>query len=249
MQKASTCVHVWLVAIVAVGGWTLAAHAYPTYSRSKVTNPAGEEEAVGNCRTCHGHFRATDESNSRGYLRDEYVSPVDGKPWREVYQEVEAEEPALEVGLHDVHRHIMLDKIGRSRCNVCHGEEGRYPVRTSVSAGGEGLDPISCVGCHGRAEDTGHDSVSAGLGAGLRQHHTNSGVTECKTCHADADPANYTPVGEHVLPPYYFSPDAVFVNKPTDPCNKQRAEDYAGKPKGLDNDGDGLYDKRDPDCH
>jgi hypothetical protein len=136
-------------------------------------------------------------------LRDEYISPADGRTWREVYQEVENDEPELEVGLHDVHRHIMLDKIDRSRCSVCHTRPPFYPVLLGSSTGGDGLEAISCGGCHGRNEDAGNDSISGGLGAGLRQHHTNAGVTECKTCHADADPANYTPVGEDVLPSYY----------------------------------------------
>ncbi len=231
------------------------AEAYSTYSADKMTHPAGSprcratdeegcEEPYGNCKTCHGHFRATDETNSRPMLRDEYISPTDGKPWREIYTEVTETEPVLEIGLHEVHRHIMVDKLSRSRCDVCHLESGRYPVILNFSATDE-LEPIGCMGCHGRWEDQGVDS---GLGAGLRQHHTNAGVTECKTCHLDADPANYTPVGEDVLPPNYFTPDAEFPNKPTDPCSAHREEDYAGGPKGLDNDGDGRYDKSDPDC-
>jgi len=183
-------------------------------------------------------------------LRDEYVSNTDGKLWDEIYQEVTADEPEEEIGLHDIHRHIMLDKLNRSRCDVCHLDRdavGWFPVVLNVSVT-EDLEPISCMGCHGRHEDAGHDSSSQGLGAGLRQHHTNTGITECKTCHADADPANYTPVGENVLPPYYFTPDPEFPNKPTDPCNQHGEEDYAGIRKGLDNDGDGKYDKSDRDC-
>lgn len=225
---------------------------YPTYSEKQIPTyrSSPEVESIGNCVTCHGNFRATNEEDEDPWLRDEYFSPVDGLPWSEVYQEVEATEPEVEVGLHDVHRHIMLDKIGRSRCDVCHQDRdtvGRYPVKLNSSATDD-LDPIACVGCHGRYEDSGHDSVSDGLGAGLRQHHTNSGVTVCKTCHEDADPDNYTPVGEDVLPPFYSEPNDVFVNKPTDPCNVHRDEDYAGGRSGLDNDGDGRYDKRDPDC-
>jgi hypothetical protein len=177
-------------------------------------------------------------------LRDEYISPTDERPWSEIYQELEADEPEEEIGLHDVHRHIMVDRIGRSRCDVCHLESGRYPVVLNFSATTV-LEPIGCGGCHGRDEDAGIDS---GPGAGLRQHHTNAGVTECKTCHADADPANYTPVGEDVLPPNYVLPDDVFLNKPTDPCNPDGEEDYAGGPRGLDNDGDGRYDESDQDC-
>jgi hypothetical protein len=180
-------------------------------------------------------------------LRDEYRSNTDRKRWREVYTEVGETEAVREIGLHDIHRHIMLDKLSRSRCDTCHGEE-RYPVFLDESSS-TFLEPISCVGCHGRSEDAGNDSkFFGGLGAGLRQHHTNAGVTECKTCHSDADPANYTPVGENVSPPYYFTPDPEFPNKPTDPCNRFRVEDYAGRGQGLDNDGDGRYDRRDRDC-
>jgi hypothetical protein len=181
-------------------------------------------------------------------LRDEYISPTDGKRWRENYTEVDETEPDEEIGLHDIHRHIMLDKLSGSRCDTCHTRPpGFYPVFLNSSTATD-LEPISCMGCHGRSEDAGNDSISGGLGAGLRQHHTNAGVTDCKTCHADADPANYTPVGENVLPPFYFTPDPEFPNKPTDPCNQHREEDYAGRRQGLDNDGDGRYDKRDRDC-
>jgi hypothetical protein len=224
--------------------WAAPGGAYPTYSEKQIpTHRNPEGESVGYCTTCHGNFRATNQDDEDAWLRDEYISPADGKPWSEIYQEVEAEEPAEEIGLHDVHRHIILDKIGRSRCNTCHfGErEDRFRVFLDQSNGGDGLEPIGCVGCHGRNED-------ARPGAGLRQHHSNSGVNVCKTCHPDADPANYTPVGEHVSPSYYAAPNDVFVNKPTDPCNTHGEEDYAGGLAGLDNDGDGVYDKRDPDC-
>jgi hypothetical protein len=182
-------------------------------------------------------------------LRDEYISLTDGKPWSEIYTEVTETEPVEEIGLHDIHRHIMLDKLSGSRCDTCHGEGSTrfYPVFLNQSVS-TFLEPISCMGCHGRWDDAGNDNDFEGLGAGLRQHHTNAGVTECKTCHADADPVNYTPVGENVLPPYYFAPDPEFPNKPTDPCNKHGEEDYAGIRKGLDNDGDGRYDESDPDC-
>jgi len=249
-----------IVAAVALVIWVPMSEAYPTYSQGKVTHSAGSdrcrasdpegcEESFGNCKTCHGHFRASDADNSRPMLRDEYISPTDDKTWSGIYQAVGDSEPGEEIGLHDIHRNIMLDKDGRSRCDTCHMSSGRYPVYTFQSAGGGGvLDPISCLGCHGRSEDGEPDSAYAGYGAGLRQHHTNASVTECKTCHADADPANYTPVGENVLPPYYFTPDDVFTNKPTDPCNQHGEEDYAGIREGLDNDGDGAYDMRDGDC-
>jgi hypothetical protein len=68
-------------------------------------------------------------------------------------------------------------------------------------------------------------------------------------CHSDTDPANYTPVGEHVSPPYYGTGDTNVDG----PCNSVAQhninenwtlEDFIG----LDNDGDGLYDLNDPDC-
>lgn len=249
-MKRSTLIAPSVIALLAFALWAPMSQAYPTYSQEKVTNPAGELESVGNCKTCHGHFRATNEENGTPYLRDEYVSNTDGKRWSELYTEVTATEPEVEVGLHDIHRHIMLDKLSRSRCDTCHMDRntvGRYPVVLDQSAS-VFLEPISCMGCHGRREDAGNDSISGGLGAGLRQHHTNAGITECKTCHLDADPANYDPVGEDVLPANYFSPDPEFPSKPTDPCNQHGEEDYAGIRQGLDNDGDGKYDMSDPDC-
>lgn len=247
-MRKRTLVAASVVTLATLVLWTPTSEAYSTFSEGKVTNPAGQQEPVGNCKTCHGHFRATNEQNSTPFLQDEYISPADGKSWSVIYQEVEATEPEEEVGLHDIHRHVILDKIGRSRCNVCHTRPpGFYPVYLSSSTTTD-LEPISCVGCHGRAEDMGADNISAGLGAGLRQHHTNAGVVECKTCHADADPLNYEPVGEDVPPPYYSTPDLVFPNKPTDPCNQNGEEDYAGGPTGLDNDGDGRYDMGDRDC-
>jgi len=247
-MKTTRIIFSCYVALAAMTILAPPAEAYQTYSAEKIINPAGEQEAVGNCKTCHGNFRATDETNSRSYLQDEYMSAADDKVWREMYQETGEDVAVEEVGLHDVHRHIIVDKIGSSRCSVCHLRPPFYPVSLGLSTGGEGMEPISCVGCHGRNEDAGNDNISGGLGAGLRQHHTNAGVTECKTCHADANPANYTPVGEDILPSYYAVPNDVFINKPTDPCNQKGDEDYAGGPKGLDNDGDGRYDMSDLDC-
>jgi hypothetical protein len=258
-MKIKTLLASCVIALAIVALSAPITQAYPTYSQGKITHPPGSsrcrttdlegcQEPFGNCRTCHGDFRATDETNSRPYLRDEYVSLADGKTWREIYTEVTETEPVLEIGLHEVHRHIIVDKLSRSRCDVCHQDRntvGRYPVILSSSATTE-LAPIGCAGCHGRQEDADN---GAGLSAGLRQHHTNAGVSACKGCHWDADPANYTPVGENVPPPNYFTPDPEFPNKPTDPCNQRRAEDYAGGPTGLDNDGDGKYDMGDRDCN
>jgi hypothetical protein len=134
-----------------------------------------------------------------------------------------------------------------SKCAPCHMEDSRFPVRLNESSS-DYLDPIGCMGCHGRYEDANDVDFSEGLGAGLRQHHTNAGVTSCAQCHADADPVNYVPVGENVRPPYYFTPDEIFMDKPTDPCSPSGEENFAGIWEGLDNDGDGVYDVLDLDC-
>jgi hypothetical protein len=145
----------------------------------------------------------------------------------------------------------MLDKD----CDTCHSSgPGKFPVLIGNSAGGIGLDPIGCSGCHGRAEDgidPGNSSV--GFGAGLRQHHWRADVTGCITCHLDANPVNYTPVDEDVLPPYYDfdGTDTDHPLIPGDPCNLEeddRPEDYAASTLGLDNDGDDLYDEAEIVC-
>ncbi|UCE88815.1 MAG: choice-of-anchor D domain-containing protein, partial [Pseudomonadota bacterium] len=170
----------------------------------------------GNCANCHGDFRASP-----------YVSPRDGVSWGD--------------DLHDVHRNAMLG----GDCNACHSASGRFPVILNSSVGGTGLDPLACVGCHGRAEPEASGQVR---GSGLRQHHYNSGVTLCVDCHGDANPTAFNTVAENIAPPYYFTPDAAHPNKPTDPCNPSGQENFAGSALGLDNDGDALYDQTDPDC-
>jgi hypothetical protein len=229
-----------IIALLALALWPSMSHAYATYSAGKVTNPSGAQESYGNCKTCHGHFRAA-----------EYISRTDHKPWIVTYTALApGSVPETETGLHDIHRHVILDEDSpESKCQPCHGAAGFYPVILNSSATPY-FEPVGCMGCHGRDEDdlAQGSPTPGGRGAGLRQHHTNAGVTECMTCHADADPANYTPVGEDVPPPYYFTPDPVFMNKPTDPCNQHGEENYVGRRKGLDNDGDGAYDTKDPDC-
>jgi len=157
-----------------------------------------------------------------------YVGLTDGQSWG---------------NLHDLHQTMLSGD-----CDTCHSSGPRFPVILDDSAGGTGLQSISCVGCHGRSQDAGNDSISGGLGAGLRQHHWNTGTTSCVNCHTDANPANYTPVGENVLPNYYASPGTGHTNMPTDPCNPSGSEDFAGSTEGLDNDGDNIYDGADPDC-
>jgi hypothetical protein len=172
-----------------------------------------------NCRACHGDFRASP-----------YISLSDGANWGD--------------DLHDVHRNVML----AGDCSTCHGSGSRFPVLLDSSSGGVGLAAISCVGCHGRDADMGNDGTSAGRGAGLRQHHTSAGVAICSGCHSDAVLANYTPVGEDVLPNYYASPGTGHPSIPSDSCNPSGEEDFAGTALGLDNDGDGTYDTSDANC-
>jgi hypothetical protein len=173
-----------------------------------------------NCASCHGDFRS-----------NVYISPVDGQLWGNI---------------HNLHRNTMLS----GDCDACHSAGGRFPVLTDESLGGDGLAPIGCMGCHGRSEDNvaGNPSFPHGLGAGLRQHHTNAGVDACTDCHDDASPANYTPVGEQVLPSYYANPGTGHDNMPTGSCNDDGSEHFAGATLGLDNDGNSVYDTADPGC-
>ena len=176
-------------------------------------------ENYSGCKDCHGGFRSKP-----------YTSLSDGSNWGD--------------NLHNIHRSDML----ADNCDACHSSGGRANVLLDSSKGGGGLAPISCVGCHGRDEDMGNDSASAGRGAGLRQHHTTAGESGCTSCHSDADPANYTPVGENVLPNFFANSGAGHPNIPTDSCNPSGEEDFAGTGLGLDNDGDGSYDTNDSNC-
>lgn len=186
-------------------------------------SPASAYEAYStnqtdNCAACHGDF-----------LANPYTSLVDGANWGD--------------NLHNIHRTTMLS----SDCATCHTTGGRVPTYLGSSDGGTGLPAIGCLGCHGRTETGG--TVT---GAGLRQHHFNTSASTCGNgvagCHNDANPATFTTVGEDVMPPYYATPDAAHPNKPTNPCNPNGEEDFAGTTIGLDNDGDNLFDQNDTDC-
>ena len=85
-----------------------------------------------------------------------------------------------------------------------------------------------CAGCHGREEDGG----PLLKGGGLVQRHRDAGRVECDTCHTSTQER----AGEHVVP-------AFMEAKGLDPCG-----DAQFGPDGLDNDGDGRYDRDDPDC-
>ncbi|MCW8926165.1 MAG: cytochrome c family protein [Xanthomonadales bacterium] len=176
-------------------------------------------ERTTDCESCHGGFRD-----------DPYNSLSDGSRWSN--------------SLHNVHRNNMLN----GDCETCHTSGSRSRVYLDSSDGGNGLSAIGCVGCHGRDGDMGNDSVSPGRGAGLRQHHSNAGITTCQACHSDANPGNYSPVGEDILPNYYANPGSGHAQIPKDSCNPSGTENFSGTSVGLDNDGDGQYDTADADC-
>lgn len=135
-----------------------------------------------------------------------------------------------------------------SDCGLCHVTNGDTPQMDS-SRGTANSPGYGCVGCHGREQDAGHDDLSGGRGAGLRQHHQLNGVN-CAACHSDANPANYHPVGENVLPAYFGT---AIDTRADDACNlvaaAQTGENWSvGDFAGLDNDGDNRYDREDSDC-
>jgi PKD repeat protein len=175
------------------------------------------------CNTCHGAF--TDDTSPKGS-----VFSSDSK--------------------HEMHRG---NGSMNTQCNLCHTNGDNHNPYIGSSDGTRDNIGVGCMGCHGREEDAGNDTgiaSSPGRGAGLRQHHTNSGETSCSGCHSDANPMNYTPVGEDVKPRYYGTAD---TNADMS-CNPVQAsgtnENWTiGDFEGLDNDGDGMYDAdADSDC-
>ena len=188
-------------------------------NRSQAYDQYSVNRDATNCRACHGDFRTSP-----------YTSKVDGQSWGD--------------DLHDVHRNTMLS----GDCDVCH-VSSRFPVAIDSSTGGFGpLAPISCIGCHGRAED-GTGTGTIGYGAGLRQRHWRGGATLCLSCHSDSNPANKVVVAENIKPPYYAN-NGGHTAIPTDPCNPSPTftENFKGTTIGLDNDGNGQFDMADAAC-
>jgi predicted CXXCH cytochrome family protein len=130
-------------------------------------------------------------------------------------------------GCKDCHdkNHSLHKALANDDCSRCHVKKGDNPL-----TGLNDTEDRGCVGCHGRIEDGGNDDTYPGLGAGLRQHHWIEGETVCADCHSDADPSNYTTVGEDISPLFY--PELGLY-----PCNDS-----------LDNDGDDTNDGTDSDC-
>ena len=115
-------------------------------------------------------------------------------------------------------------------CSDCHNGSFNNPP----------LD--DCVQCHGRNADAGVDNASAGIGRGLRLHHSTTGAAACQNCHSDS--VGTSNVGEHILPSFYA---LAFGGAGMDSCDGSE-ELYASSTLSLDNDGDGLTDGNDPDC-
>jgi hypothetical protein len=174
------------------------------------------DKDTGYCAGCHGNFDG-----------DDYTSMQDDTPWNN--------------NLMDAHREWV-----NNACTACHQSPGAVPVVLNDS--GSNTFPNSCAGCHGRDQDAGTDTgqpvehpISL-AGAGLRQHHYRAGVMVCADCHGDANPANYTTVGEEVLP-FNYATGQLADTFNDDPC-----ADAQFGPTGLDNDGDADYDAQDTDC-
>ncbi len=106
----------------------------------------------GGCAQCHTGFR--DNSS--------YTSVAEDFGWG--------------VSLHAAH----LDNTDiDSSCDNCHGGSGtvRRTVNISSSVNAkDGVDAISCMGCHGRLDDAIGFGPGPGGGAGLRRHHMNAGA-------------------------------------------------------------------------
>jgi len=130
---------------------------------------------------------------------------------------------------------------GSQACVDCHDSFPSFGALHTM----HGNMTATCTNCHGTIGDNPKVRECAGchVAEGLRLHHANSSITVCATCH----PNDATPVGENVPPPLYGDAS---VNL-TDPCliaTGAGGEDYDGDSKGLDNDGDLVYDANDVDC-
>jgi cysteine-rich repeat protein len=160
---------------------------------------------TGNCADCHSGYRDTSD----------YFSNKDGAFWG--------------TSLHN--GHLNNTAIG-GNCSNCHygaDTSGRQVNLSSSANAADGVNAISCSGCHEPL--------------GLRAHHAANGITDCADCHSDPTPPN-----EDVAPPWYGSVLNDFTGTNLEPCNANGEEDFAGSTLGLDNDGDNLYDTADPDC-
>jgi hypothetical protein len=147
-----------------------------------------------------------------------------------------------------------------SNCNLCHTGPTRDNPLTMWS-GGTGGGNLGCMGCHGldygeTIQANYRTFNTAGLhkqsGYGLRRHHARVGIAICATCHTND--VNVAPYGENVVNTglgftthYYTRADVRIRGAAANPCNNEDTLNDADS-RGLDNDGDGVYDADDPDC-
>lgn len=162
-----------VIAVLGIWGvvrWAPPAEAFPTYTCDArglgncSPSDAGDGSLDSNCAQCHSDFN-----------QGTYTSLADGQSYGDT--------------LMNLHKDLLA-----SDCNTCHGSGRNFPVLLNKSAGGTGLAPIACIGCHGRQED--RDSASCNDPA--------SAVGFCSTsrnpsiqCTIDAD----CPAGETCIVP------------------------------------------------
>ncbi|MEI6809407.1 MAG: FG-GAP-like repeat-containing protein [bacterium] len=129
---------------------------------------------------------------------------------------------------HEMHR---AGTYMATSCGLCHlSTDSRNPY-TYQSDGVGTVTGRGCSGCHEPL--------------GLRKHHTINGVTVCATCHNDT---GLTIPPESVQPPYYGTAYTRARNTANPLAVARTNENWSiGDFKGLDNDGDNLYDMADPD--
>ena len=128
---------------------------------------------------------------------------------------------------HEMHRNSSF--MGTA-CGLCHVTDGDN-ASMSTSRGSGTVAGSGCTGCHNAA--------------GLRNHHRTTGASSC-SCHgasAEAAPA------ESTQPPYYGT-TATRANNACNPVATANLNENwsVGDFRGLDNDGDNLYDLSDPNC-
>jgi len=132
-------------------------------------------------------------------------------------------------GKHGMHRNSSdMD----TDCALCHSSgDNRNPyIGSSDGIPGE-VAGLGCTGCH--------------VASGLRAHHIANNVPDdCYDCHDEE-----IPPAESESPLYY----GTAYTKANNPCNdalvsKTNENWSVGDFKGLDNDGDNLYDLADFDC-
>jgi hypothetical protein len=187
----------------------------------------------GQCAGCHGAFREGD-----------YFSNSEGIFWGD--------------NLHAIHlANTDVESSPNGGCGSCHdgaGVEGRQVDLSRSAVAKDGVNAVSCMGCHGRFEDENTLSIFGnGWGAGLRQQHEGStnplvGPGSCAGCHSDNSPASFTTAPESTMPPWYASVTNTSINMTMDPCSADGQEDFSSNGSGLDNDGDGNEDGLDSDC-